>query len=85
MKYDKLDRMHIQQAHSSIISGGNPSVFFRVQLCHICGISWMHQSTVPIVPSTFEASVTLPASAIVKSHVDIRGSKSMVLRNVMSR
>ena len=34
---------------------GNPSVFFRLQLCHICGRSWTHHKTVPIVPRTLAA------------------------------
>lgn len=41
-----------QIAQRISIEAGTPSVLFRRQFCHICGISWMHQRTVPIVPRT---------------------------------
>lgn len=31
---------------------GMPSVALERQLVHICGMSWTHQRTVPIVPRT---------------------------------
>jgi hypothetical protein len=51
---------HVQAAHKNIIDAGRPSVSLRLQLYQIWGINWTHHSTVPIVPSTFEATVTLP-------------------------
>jgi len=39
----------------NIIIAGNPSVSFFFQLYHTCGKSWIHQKTVPIVPSTVAA------------------------------
>lgn len=44
-----------QKAQRNIIIGGNPSQFFRRQLYQICGMSWTHQQTVPIVASTVAA------------------------------
>ena len=55
-----VPKEYIQAAQRSIINGGKPSVSFRRQLYHICGINWMHQKTVPMVPRTLEATVTLP-------------------------
>ena len=63
-KDNDMCSFYAQEAQRSIINGGKPSVFFRLQLYQICGINWMHQSTVPIVPSTLEATVTLPSPAI---------------------
>lgn len=47
----------VQIAHKNPIAGGSPSVFFRRQLYHIWGTSWIHQKTVPIVPRTLDAGV----------------------------
>lgn len=56
---------NLQLAHRNIIAAGNPSVFLRRQLYQICGMSWMHQRTVPMVPRTFDASVILFSDDIV--------------------
>lgn len=60
---------NLQLAQRNIIAAGNPSVFLRRQLYHICGMSWMHQRTVPMVPRTFDASVILSSEDIVESCV----------------
>lgn len=39
-------------AQVNIMDPGRPSVFFCFQLYQICGNSWMHQKTVPMVPRT---------------------------------
>lgn len=41
-----------QTAQRISMDGGTPSVLFWRQFCHICGMSWMHHRTVPIVPRT---------------------------------
>lgn len=60
---------NLQLAQRNIIAAGNPSVFFRRQLYQICGMSWMHQRTVPMVPRTFDASVIFSSDDIVESCV----------------
>lgn len=78
--------MHVQAAHKSIINGGNPSVSFRRQLYHICGISWMHQKTVPIVPRTVEERVTFSVAILLDSTVYQSIEKmSSKAKEVMSR
>lgn len=54
-----------QLAQRNTIAAGNPSVFLRRQLYQICGMSWMHQRTVPMVPRTFDASVILFSEDII--------------------
>lgn len=71
---------NLQLAQRNIIAAGNPSVFFLRQLCQIWGINWTHHSTVPIVPSTLDATVTFPSDMmiIIRSFAD---SVKIVLSN----
>lgn len=44
------------KAQRNIMLAGMPSVALERQLVHICGISWIHQRTVPMVPRTVAAT-----------------------------
>lgn len=55
---------HEQATHRNIIIAGSPSVSFFLQLNQICGTSWMHQKTVPIVPRTVAATGMLVCAGI---------------------
>lgn len=62
----KISKSRQQPAHRKPINAGNPSVFFCLQLCQICGTSWMHRNTVPIVPRAVDAVVTLSSFAMAR-------------------
>jgi hypothetical protein len=53
LKYVRLGqrrmKVNIHIDHRISIDPGSPSVLFRRQLCHICGIIWTHQQTAVVL------------------------------------
>ena len=59
--------------HRNIIRSGRPLVLFRFQFIHICGTSWMHHKTVPIVPKMLAAKGIPSCGAILEKTKCKRG------------